>query len=196
MAFVFEDQCLKVSLRVRSVEQIFDVRDPAPFREKDLDDDFARYLILAVKSHPNAEHVEINIHSPSNTPQFSAHDLDDAIKTYFNFEASSVTQDLKSMLNDGRTSLMLGLAFLITCESIAFFLIKDTGVFGAAIKQGLTVIGWVALWKPVNTFLYEWWPLRRRRVLLKKLEAAKVNLESGPAADVKSLDSVTSSSPS
>lgn len=177
MSFSLQNECLEVSLSVRSVEQIFDVRDPAPFREKDLDDNFARYLLLAIRTHPTAKQVHLDVLTPRlDNPQFTDTDLKNAIRDYFNFEVRSVSQELSLLLSDGRISLLLALAFLITVESIAFALPSDGGVVFSAAKQGLAIVGWVALWKPVNTFLYEWWPLVKRRKLLNILASARVRL--------------------
>ena len=33
-----------IEVRVKNAQQLFDVRDPAPFRERDLDDDFVEYI--------------------------------------------------------------------------------------------------------------------------------------------------------
>jgi hypothetical protein len=37
----------------------------------------------------------------------------------------------------------------------------EPGSFGDVFTQGLTIVGWVSLWRPVEIFLYEWWPLWR-----------------------------------
>ena len=36
--------------------------------------------------------------------------------------------------------------------------------------------GWVANWKPIEIFLYDWWPLARRRDLYRRLAAARVEV--------------------
>ncbi|HEY7641706.1 MAG TPA: hypothetical protein VH814_18390 [Steroidobacteraceae bacterium] len=28
----------------------------------------------------------------------------------------------------------------------------------AVLSEGLLILGWVAMWKPVEIFLYDWWP--------------------------------------
>ena len=38
------------------------------------------------------------------------------------------------------------------------------------------IFGWVANWRPIEIFLYEWWPIVRRRNLYRRLAAAEVNL--------------------
>jgi hypothetical protein len=40
----------------------------------------------------------------------------------------------------------------------------------------LVILGWVANWRPIQIFLYDWQPLVRRRRLLKRLAKATVRL--------------------
>jgi hypothetical protein len=46
------------------------------------------------------------------------------------------------------------------------------------IDEGLLIMGWVAMWRPIETFLYDWWPIRRRRTLLE--EIAQLPIEVRP----------------
>ena len=46
------------------------------------------------------------------------------------------------------------------------------------LEEGLIIVGWVANWKPLEIFLYDWWPLARRRNLYRRLAAAKVTVSS------------------
>ncbi|MEQ1664340.1 MAG: hypothetical protein ABL927_03075, partial [Bdellovibrionales bacterium] len=38
----------------------------------------------------------------------------------------------------------------------------------SVIKEGLVIMGWVGMWRPIDLFLYSWWPqVEMRRVFLK-----------------------------
>ena len=45
-----------------------------------------------------------------------------------------------------------------------------------ALEESFIIVGWVANWKPMETFLYDWWPLKRRRDLYRRLAAASVKI--------------------
>jgi hypothetical protein len=49
---------------------------------------------------------------------------------------------------------------------------------GNLIEQSLVIIGWVALWRPAETFLYDWWPIRAEARLYDRLAAMRVELGS------------------
>jgi hypothetical protein len=38
----------------------------------------------------------------------------------------------------------------------------------------MLIIGWVAMWRPLEIFLYEWVPIRRRRKVLEQLSKMAV----------------------
>jgi len=41
---------------------------------------------------------------------------------------------------------------------------------------GLIIVGWVANWRPIEIFLYEWWPLAQQRRLRERIAAARVEV--------------------
>ena len=45
------------------------------------------------------------------------------------------------------------------------------------LRQGLTIIGWVAMWKPLEIYLYRWWPVRRLIRAYEKLSAMDVEVK-------------------
>jgi hypothetical protein len=47
---------------------------------------------------------------------------------------------------------------------------------GRVIEESLLIFGWVANWRPIEVFLYDWWPIVRRRNLYQRLSAAHVKL--------------------
>lgn len=71
---------------------------------------------------------------------------------------------------------MIGLGVLGLCLGIGQAI---TGLFGPSfvgrfVEEGLIIVGWVANWRPIAIFLYDWWPLARRRRLYERLAAASV----------------------
>ena len=44
------------------------------------------------------------------------------------------------------------------------------------LREGLTISGWVALWKPIDIHLYRWWLVRRLWHLQDRLAACPVEV--------------------
>jgi hypothetical protein len=40
----------------------------------------------------------------------------------------------------------------------------------------LTIAGWVAMWRPMQIYLYDWWPVRRRGRVYAKLSEMPVQV--------------------
>ena len=81
------------------------------------------------------------------------------------------------LMKDGRKSLLIGGLFLVTCLTLSKLLVgQASGTFPSVERESLTIAGWVAMWRPMEIFLYEWWPLRRRQRIYEKMSRMKVEL--------------------
>ncbi len=193
MAFKVEGKRLIVSLELRTPDQIFDLRDPSPFREKDLDEDFSRYLNVAIDEADDVEEVILRLSIPSgtfsapDTPASNSHfkpsDIEAAIRDYYEFEVRSVTAEVQSIFEEGRWSFLLGCVFLVLCQAVSYslhyFEPNAESFLFHAVDQGVQIIGWVALWRPLELLLYAWWPHVQKRKLFAQLAKMKVELVPG-----------------
>ena len=111
------------------------------------------------------------IHLPADQlPATGAPHLGEAIYNYFAYRETHERRRLRLLFRDGRIALVTGLAFLFSCvllRQLAFSF--GTGAVSEILGEGLLIIGWVAMWRPLEIFLYEWVPLRRRCRFLAKL---------------------------
>jgi hypothetical protein len=77
----------------------------------------------------------------------------------------------------GRASLLIGLVFLATCLATTKLLLGGLqGTWAGILCESLTIAGWVAMWRPMEIYLYDWWPLRRKSRLYQKLSHIPVQL--------------------
>ena len=108
-------------------------------------------------------------------PQPGAPDLGEAIHNHFaNCETLELLR-LRRLFRDGRIALITGLVFLFCCvllRELAFSF--GRGAVSDIIGEGILIIGWVAMWRPLEIFLYEWVPIRRRCRVLAKLATMPV----------------------
>jgi hypothetical protein len=44
------------------------------------------------------------------------------------------------------------------------------------LSEGLLIAGWVAMWRPLENFLYDWWPIAGNCRVLQRLASANVEL--------------------
>lgn len=166
-----------IEIRLRERRQLFDSLDPTPFPGRDLDHDAARFIVGWAREYPQHLPLAIRIHFEQPAPddlQLSTA----AIHNYFAMAADASKRDFRLLMSIGRRSLLVGIAFLAACLSAADWL--DTRealprVLGL-LRESLLIVGWVALWRPLEIFLYDWWPLRSERKLYERLARATVEL--------------------
>jgi hypothetical protein len=94
-------------------------------------------------------------------------------------------RELRELFSIGRTSLLIGLAFLAFCTLASRLL---HGLDGQPLLRvaafGLEIAGWVAMWRPLEILLYDWWPILRRRRLFERLARMQVAVRA-PAKDAR-----------
>ena len=171
----------RLALRVRELGQLFNSMDPTPFINKDLDPDAEDYIESWAAGYPPDSRFQITIHlaiwPEDNDPTAM---LAEAIHNHFSYKSERTKNALKQLLRQGRTSLIIGIVFLSLCLLGADAIGKLGANAGYNIAgQSLTIAGWVAMWRPMQTFLYDWWPLQGQISLYKRLSAAHIHAIQG-----------------
>jgi len=68
---------------------------------------------------------------------------------------------LKQLLHYGWISLIIATLVLGLCVTVAASFDPESGVFVRILREGLIILGWVAMWRPLDVYLYRWWPVHR-----------------------------------
>lgn len=167
----------EIAIRARTIAGLFNSFDPSPFREKDIDPEVEAFLTGWVRELPKSAPFTIAVYLPTEEagkPQ--AAEISDAIAHYFDYRARVAEQDLRELFRIGRRFLAIGLAVLIAClvgsQLVAAFV--PFRVVARVLEESLIIVGWVANWRPIEIYLYEWLPIRRRIQLNRRIAAAKV----------------------
>jgi hypothetical protein len=174
-----------LELNVAEMRQLFNAMDPAPFRERDLDPNAVSYIVdWAHETDPRqalALVVYLGREAVGSEPQRL---LGDAVHEYFQRRASAERLRLRRLFRDGRISLVIGIVFIIAMVLLAGMLSErfDNYSHGWVVSESLIIVGWVALWRPLEIFLYDWWPMRAQARLYDRLGTMDVTLR-GAAAD-------------
>ena len=166
-----------VEIRVDDIAQLFHTLDPFPFREKDLDREAEEYIVGWAREMPADRPFRIVVHFPDDGSQTDlARDLPEALSKYFAGRAAVIQGDLNELFRIGRRSLAIGVPILIGCLLAAHLVsgfLADAS-FKKMVEESFLILGWVANWRPLEIFLYDWWPIARRRDLYRRLSAATV----------------------
>jgi hypothetical protein len=166
-----------IEIRVNDIAQLFHTLDPFPFREKDLAAEAEDYIVGWAREMPGNQPFKIVVHVPDNESQKGAsRDFVEAFNRYFAGRAVVVQRDLNELFRIGRRSLLIGASILAACFLLAHLAgsyLTETA-FKRLAEESFLILGWVANWRPLEIFLYDWWPLAHRRDLYNRLSVATV----------------------
>lgn len=168
-----------LELRVGELRQLFNEMDPAPFRERDIDPNAETYIVEWAEETRADRPLGLVVHLAREraTPE-SARMLRDSVDEYFRRRAVATRASLRRLFRVGRVSLAIGLAFLMVAlvvgEMLSGMFSKES--WGSLAKESFVIGGWVALWRPLEIFLYDWWPVRAEARLFDRLGELDVRL--------------------
>ena len=175
----------KIEVRVRELAQLFNSMDPSPFLDRDLDADAEEFIMSWAREHPKDHELELTIHLAAAPPPDRAAGIQEAVHHYFLMRSQMKQHEFQQLMRRGRSSLIIGLLFLVGCLSLGEFAGRlGPGTAASIVREGLTIIGWVAMWRPLEIYLYDWWPVRDEQRLLARLTRMHVRLVL--PADIKS----------
>jgi hypothetical protein len=171
----------RIELRLRRLEQLFDSFDPAPFHEKDLDRDAQEFIVSWAREYPVDASLVLRLHLPADQRDDEAERVvTDAVHNYFAYRADLARLEFRRLLQQGRVSLVVGTLFLAACMA-ARAVVRGAGGgdWLHVVEEGLLIVGWVAMWRPIELLLYDWWPLRRMRRTFSNLARMRVEVVCG-----------------
>lgn len=172
-------RCVSIEMRLREVSQLFDVLDPALFGERDLDRSAEEYIVDSLTQLPASARCALVIHldqQPERSDEGPA--VGDAIRRHFARRSSVLRLGLHQLIRRGLISLAIGLTFLTTFFVLAEVVNRQMGQGGLAtlLREGLLIVGWVAMWKPLEILLYDWWPILGQVRIHERLSQIRVRL--------------------
>lgn len=171
--------CQVIEVHVAELNQLFNAIDPAPFQERDLDPDAEEFIVGWAREVPADAQLALVVHldRPAGLPEEPAI-LRDAIREFFSQRAQASKRRLRQLFRRGRTSLVIGITFLALSLLLGDVLARLLGPrrISEILRESLLIGGWVAMWRPMEVFLYDWWPIRADARLADRLSAMPVRL--------------------
>jgi hypothetical protein len=172
-------RCELIEVHVAELKQLFNSIDPSPFREKDLDPGAEDFIVGWAREARSDRPLALRVHvdRPPGLPDEPAM-LREAVQEFFRGRAVATRSRLRRLFHIGRVSLLIGIVCLGLSLGVGG-LIDEWLVgrrLGAALRESLLIGGWVAMWRPLETFLYDWWPIRAEARLFDRLSVMPVRI--------------------
>lgn len=171
-----------IEIRVAELRQLFNSIDPSPFHERDLDPGAEEFIVGWAKELPRDANLALVVHVERPAGKVDEDDagmLRNAVHEFFARRAAASIRTLRELFRRGRISLAIAMAFLAVAigvvDRLAAYLPESQ--LALVLREGTIILAWVALWRPVEIFLYDWWPIRAEARLFRRLSAMPVSIE-------------------
>ena len=172
----------RIEVRLRELSQLFNSMDPSPFIDRDLDAAAEEFIVSWARELPHQAELELVIHLATVPPPDRARGVEEAVRHYFASRAEIKRREFRQLLRRGRTSLLIGLVFLAACVALAELALRLLpGGWNNFAEVSLSIVGWVAMWRPLEIYLYDWWPIRGDQRLFERLARIRVRQILPPA---------------
>lgn len=168
-----------ILIRIDQLARLFNSLDPTPFHERDLDEDAERFIVDWAEEAPKDRPISIVVQLPLGQAGGTVtRVVKDAMRYNFESRATQASRELRQLLREGRRALFIGvpiLAFSLIASQLLTNLLGGSA-FSRVASESLVIFGWVANWRALEIFLYDWWPITRRGQLYRRLAAADVQV--------------------
>jgi hypothetical protein len=171
--------CELIEVHVAELKQLFNAMDPSPFREKDLDPKAEEFIVSWAREASSDAPLGLVVYLDrgAGLPEEPAI-LRDAIREFFRSRSETSRRRLRQLFRVGRISLSIGLVFLAASIGLGDLIANALSErrIGGILRESLLIGGWVAMWRPLEIFLYDWWPIRADARLYDRLSAMPVRI--------------------
>ncbi len=170
-----------IDVRVGQIEQLFDYRDPAPFRGRDLDPGLVEYLTDAGEDLVRHETFRIVFWLESECAKPA--EIEAAVRSHFEYVLDRIRRRRREHRRAGHAALVIAIVALAGLLSLAQLIASAIpGSLGAGLKEGLIILAWILMWRPIEVLVFDGIPVRRERKVMSKLLAApiEVRVAEGP----------------
>jgi len=170
--------CELIEVHVAELKQLFNAMDPSPFHERDLDPSAEEFIVGWSREAPGDSPLGLLVYldRPAGLPE-EAGILRDAIHQCFSRRSQTSRRQLRQLFRRGRISMAIGLVCLAMSIAVGDLVANAmSGRLGDVLRESLLIGGWVAMWRPLEIFLYDWWPIRAEARLFDRLSAMAVRI--------------------
>ena len=174
-----EEGHVLIEMKLFSVIQLFNSFDPAPFREKELDNAAESYIVDAVKDFPAKTKFKIVIYlQDALIGTKDAQEIPEAVRSHFEYKARMQMRRLRERRIEWQFKLFVGLSFLALATVVSLTLAHyfNDNTAAQLIASALEITGWVAMWEPISIFLFQLWPLVKQRKIYERISQMEICL--------------------
>lgn len=166
-----------IELKLYKIEQLFNSMDPSPFKDRDLDYNAEKFILSWAQEYSYKTPLVLKIYLEQWPLQDPTAMIQQSVHNYFQYRLALHRREFRYLMRQARMTLLIGVAFLAACLTAGNLFSSHSHYVGAnVVRESLAIIGWVAMWRPVQMYLYDWWPVYKTIQIYKKLSGIKVDV--------------------
>lgn len=174
-------QMATIDIPLQRLDQLFIPAATAPFHERALNRDAEAHIVEWAGELGSKEPLRLVIHAPGIAATQAAA-VRDAIHAHFRLAHAQCRRRYRRRMRLGYHTLVA--AFFVLAATLVLRALLGTigqGPGLLAVSEGLLIIGWVAMWRPIQVLLYERLEEHANMALFQRLARCSVSVESEDA---------------
>jgi hypothetical protein len=166
----------EIKLQLQNINEL--LRSPVSiFLKSALTTDAEEFIVEEAGAIPTKTAIHIKVHLALSEVKHKD-DIAPAIHRHFSYRKEQSQKEYKSIFKYGWRILFIALgllAVIFTITEIAFHYMPDNKPV-LFIHESFIILSWVALWRPLELLLYEWYPVKADINLYSRLEHSNVQV--------------------
>jgi len=171
-----------IEIRIRSLAQLFETLDATPLQGRALDRSAESYILGRAGTYRSSEPLRLLVRAPESMRAHVAA-ATDAIHEHFRRAHTQGERNFRRRLRIGAFTLAVALGVLAASFWLRSLLrTVDGSTLAQGFGEGLLILGWVVMWRPIEILLFEHWESHLDHAMLNRLASIAVEFEFQPDA--------------
>lgn len=166
-----------IDIAVQRLDQLFIPPATGPFHERALNRDAETHIVERAGEFGSKEPLRLVIHAPVMAATQAAV-IRDAIHAHFQLAHAHCRRGYRRRIRLGVRTLVEAcfvLAAMLVLRALLGTIEQGPGLL--VVSEGLLIIGWVAMWRPIEILLYERLKEHANMALFERLARSSVSVE-------------------
>ena len=166
----------KLTLNLQNANEI--LRSPeAPYRKRAINRDVEDFIVEEAENLSRKNAINIVVYLLSSETEKNDY-IEIALHRHFCYRKEQSQKKFKRVLQYGWRTLVIALGLLVVLFSLTQIAIRlwPENRIVMFIRESFIILGWVALWRPMELLLYDWYPIKRNIDLFRRLEQSNVQV--------------------
>ena len=172
-AYDKKNNAYRIEISLDKYEDIYNEWDPTPFKKRDIEEEFIKYVIDSSIDIPMKYNLDLYLYLPERMyDEKKEKNAKAAMKSYFSYLLDRNKRTLTNSVVRCLRSTFIGLVLL--CVYFLSSVDDSSNGLAKVLVEGISILGWVALWDVGEELLLNLITNYNKRRNLKRISKAKV----------------------